>query len=164
MLMFEDLHWIDDQTQALLNLVADSIANTRILLLVNYRLEYQHEWGSRTYYTQLRLDPLGRESAKEMLSVLLGDAPELDALKRTIIQRTEGNPFFMEELAQALFDTGVLVRNGAVKVARSLAQAQIPPSVRHAAAGPDSISSSGRMRPSPSSTTATSNEVPPMSV
>jgi len=61
---FEDLHWIDSETQALLNLLVDGIATARILLLVNYRPEYQHQWGSRTYYSQLRLDPLGKESAQ----------------------------------------------------------------------------------------------------
>src|SRR5262249_25007463 len=79
MLIFEALHWIDGETQALLNLLVDSIGTARILLLVNYRPEYQHQWGSRTYYTQLRLDPLGKESAEEMLSSLLGDEPGLAA-------------------------------------------------------------------------------------
>jgi predicted ATPase len=72
--IFEDLHWIDEQTQELLNLLADSLANAKILLLVSYRPEYSHQWGSKTYYTQLRLDPLGAESADEMLSALLGDS------------------------------------------------------------------------------------------
>jgi predicted ATPase len=97
MVIFEDLHWIDDETQALLNLLAESIANAKILLLVNYRPEYSHQWNSKTYYTQLRLDPLGKDSAEEMLSALLGDNAELVPLKRVIIERTEGNPFFMEE-------------------------------------------------------------------
>ena len=57
--IFEDLHWIDADTQALLDMLCDSIANARVLLLVNYRPEYRHEWGGRSYYTQLRLDPLG---------------------------------------------------------------------------------------------------------
>ena len=70
--VFEDLHWIDSETQALLNLLVDCIATARILLLVNYRPEYHHQWGNKTYYTQLRLDPLGRESADEMLAALLG--------------------------------------------------------------------------------------------
>src|SRR5262249_32501527 len=77
MLIFEDLHWIDGETQALLNLLVDSIGTARILLLVNYRPEYQHQWGSRTYYTQLRLDPLGKESAEEMLSTLFRDGNDL---------------------------------------------------------------------------------------
>jgi predicted ATPase len=80
MVIFEDLHWIDSETQALLNLLVDSIANARILLMVNYRPEYRHEWGGRTHYTQLRLDPLGRESADEMLSAMLGDDKDLVSL------------------------------------------------------------------------------------
>jgi class 3 adenylate cyclase len=96
MVIFEDLHWVDSETQALLNLLVDGIANTRILLLVNYRPEYRHEWGNRTHYTQLRLDPLGRESAEEMLSELLGDDKGLNPLKHQIIERTQGTPFFMD--------------------------------------------------------------------
>jgi class 3 adenylate cyclase len=94
-LVFEDLHWIDGETQALINLLADSIAVARILLLVNYRPDYRHEWGSRTHYTQLRLDPLGSESADLMLTTLLDDSSKLEALKRMIIKRTQGNPFFI---------------------------------------------------------------------
>src|SRR5713101_1278317 len=97
---FEDLHWIDEQTQELLNLLADSIGSAKILLLVNYRPEYSHQWNSKTYYSQLRLDPLGRESAEEMLLALLGDGKDLIPIKRLIIERTEANPFFMEEIVQ----------------------------------------------------------------
>ncbi len=95
--IFEDLHWIDSETQALLDLLADGIANARVLLLVNYRAEYRHEWGNKSYYAQLRLDALGRESAGAMLATLLGDGAELNPLKRMVIERTEGNPFFIEE-------------------------------------------------------------------
>jgi tetratricopeptide (TPR) repeat protein len=150
-MIFEDLHWIDPETQAVLNLLADSIANARILLMVNYRPEYRHDWGHRTHYTQLRLDPLGRETAEEMLDALLlkplarsvagegkrGDEPragegaDLTALKRLIIERTDGNPFFIEEMVQALFDEGVVVRDdAAVKVARPLSQVHIPTTVQ----------------------------------
>src|SRR5207245_749266 len=114
--IFEDLHWIDDKTQAFMILLSDSIANAKILLLVNYRPEYSHQWNSKTYYTQLRLDPLGDESTEEMLSSLLGDAPELKPLKRLIVERTEGNPFFMEETVQVLVDDRALIRNGNVKL------------------------------------------------
>jgi class 3 adenylate cyclase len=81
-IIFEDLHWIDGETQALLDLLADGIANARILLLVNYRPEYRHEWGNKSYYTQLRLDPLGRDNAEQMLDALLASdraAPVLNA-------------------------------------------------------------------------------------
>ena len=128
--MFEDLHWVDDETQALLKLFAESVANARILLLINYRPEYHHDWGSKTYYTQLRLDPLGRESAEELLDALMSEAVELRPIKRLIMQKTEGNPFFIEEIVQALFDQGTLVRNGAVKITRSMSEIHIPPTVQ----------------------------------
>jgi predicted ATPase len=111
-LVFEDLHWIDSDTQALLDLLADAIANAHVLLLVNYRPEYVHKWGNKTCYIQLRLDPLGRESAGQMLAALVGDHAALEPLRRLIIEKTEGNPFFMEETAQMLFDEGALKRNG----------------------------------------------------
>ena len=130
MVIFEDLHWIDSETQALLDLLADSVAGARLLLLVNYRPEYRHEWSGRGHYLQLRLDPLGGENGAAMLAALLGGGVELEALKRLIIERTEGNPFFIEEMVQALFDEGALVRNGAVKVARSLSQLRLPPTVQ----------------------------------
>jgi len=130
MVMFEDLHWVDEGTQALLNLLADSIGTAKVVLLVNYRPEYAHHWNSKTYYTQLRLDPLGKESADAMLSALLGDGNDLAPLKRLIIERTEGNPFFIEETVLVLFDEGELKRNGEVKLARSLSQLKIPPTVQ----------------------------------
>ena len=131
MVTFEDLHWIDEETQGFLNLLADSIGTAKILLLVNYRPEYSHQWGSKTYYTQLRLDPLGKESADEMLSALLGDGPDVAALKRVIIERTEGNPFFMEETVQVLLDEGALVRDGTtVRLTKQLGDLKIPPTVQ----------------------------------
>jgi hypothetical protein len=96
MVVFEDLHWMDGESEGLLNLLADSIGTSRILLLVNYRPEYSHKWGSKSYYTQLRLDPLGKESAEQMLSTLLGSDASLALLKRLIAEKTEGNPLFME--------------------------------------------------------------------
>ena len=130
MVIFEDLHWIDSQTQALLDLLADSIANARVLLLVNYRPEYRHQWAGKSYYTQLGLSPLGRESAEELLAALLGDAAELGPFKRLVADKSGGNPFFIEELVQGFFDEGVLMRNGGVRITRPLGQVRIPPTVQ----------------------------------
>jgi class 3 adenylate cyclase len=85
LLVFEDLHWIDTETQALLDSLVESLPTARLLLLVNYRPEYQHGWGSKTYYTQLRLDPLPPASADELLQALLGDDPSLVPLKPLLI-------------------------------------------------------------------------------
>ena len=128
--IFEDLHWIDEQTEALLDLLADSIATRKILLLVNYRPEYSDQWHGKTYYSRIRLDPLADANGAAMLVALLGDAVELNPLKRLVIERTGGNPFFIEEIVQALFDEGALIRNGAVKVTRSLSQLRLPPTVQ----------------------------------
>jgi predicted ATPase len=128
--IFEDLHWIDEQTQALLDLLADSIATAKILLLLNYRPEYSDPWSGKSYYSQIRLDPLADANGAVMLAALLGEDVELRPLKRLVIERTAGNPFFIEEIVQALFDEGALVRNGAVKVTRSLSQLRLPATVQ----------------------------------
>src|SRR5215831_12328249 len=109
LLVFEDLHWIDTETQALLDSLVESLPTARLLLLVNYRPEYQHGWGSKTFYTQLRLDPLPAASAETLLQALLGDTPELGPLTQLLIARTEGNPFFLEESVRTLVETGVLL-------------------------------------------------------
>jgi class 3 adenylate cyclase/tetratricopeptide (TPR) repeat protein len=135
MVIFEDLHWIDEETQAFLNLLADSIGTEKVLLMVSYRPEYSHPWSSKSYYTELCLDPLGRESAGEMFDTLLGlntqtiDEP-LFALKRLVIQKTEGTPLFIEEIVRALVEDGALVRNGVVRLTRSLDALKIPTTVQ----------------------------------
>jgi predicted ATPase len=131
LLVFEDLHWIDTETQALLDSLVESLPTARLLLLVNYRPEYQHSWGSKTYYTQLRLDPLPPASADEFLQTLLGDDPRLTPLKQLLIVRTEGNPFFLEESVRTLAETGVLIgERGASRLAQVLPTIQVPATVQ----------------------------------
>ncbi|MBI4610845.1 MAG: AAA family ATPase [Candidatus Rokubacteria bacterium] len=130
-LVFEDLHWIDSETQAFLDSLVESLPTARILLLVNYRPEYQHGWGSKTYYTQIRIDPLPPESAEELLRGLLGDDPALEPLKRLLIERTEGNPFFLEESVRTLVETQVLVgERGRYSIAKALQTIQVPATVQ----------------------------------
>jgi class 3 adenylate cyclase/tetratricopeptide (TPR) repeat protein len=130
-LVFEDLHWIDAETQALLDSLVESLPAARLLLLVNYRPEYQHGWGHKTYYTQLRLDPLPPASADELLQSILGNDPRLALLSRLLIERTEGNPFFLEESVQTLAESGVLVGGrGAYRLAQPRAMIQVPATVQ----------------------------------
>src|SRR5262249_35876511 len=112
-LIFEDLHWIDEETQGFLDVLSESVASAKLLLLTNYRPEYRHEWGQKTYYTQLRLAPFGKAEAEEFLDVLLGEKEiplpgrerarvrantgALPQLKQLILAKTQGTPFFMEE-------------------------------------------------------------------
>src|SRR5262249_19621535 len=131
LLVFEDLHWIDSETQALLDSLVDSLPTAQLLLLITYRPEYQHSWGSKTYYTQLRLDPLPPASADALLQALLGNDPGLEPLKRLLIARTEGNPFFLEESVRTLVETGVLVGEpGASRLAKPFDSLQVPATVQ----------------------------------
>ena len=107
--IFEDLHWIDGETQAVLDGLVESLPAARLLLLVSYRPEYQHGWASKTYYAQIRIDPLPFGGTEELLRGLLGDDTTLDRLKRLLIERTEGNPFFLEESVRTLVETKALV-------------------------------------------------------
>jgi class 3 adenylate cyclase/tetratricopeptide (TPR) repeat protein len=131
LLVFEDLHWIDSETQALLGSLVESLPTTRLLLLINYRPEYHHNWGSKVYYTQLRLDPLEPASAEEVLQALLGDDPSLTPLTPLLLARTEGNPFFLEESVRTLVETGVLVGEpGAYRLGQALPTIQVPATVQ----------------------------------
>jgi class 3 adenylate cyclase/predicted ATPase/ribosomal protein L40E len=131
LVVIEDLHWIDSETQALLDSLIESLPTARLLLLVNYRPEYQHGWGSKTYYTQLRIDPLPPESAEELLKAVLGDEPDLQPLTKLLIGRTEGNPFFLEESVRTLVETKALAgERGNYHLARPIESTQVPPTVQ----------------------------------
>ena len=131
LVIFEDLHWIDFETQAMLDSLVDSVPTAPMLLLVNYRSGYQHGWGSKTYYTQLRLDPLLPTSADGLLQTLLGDDHSLAPLKQLLVARTEGNPFFLEESVRTLVETGMLVGTpGAYRLVQALPTIQVPATVQ----------------------------------
>ena len=127
----ENLHWIDAGTQAVLDSLVEGLPTARILLLTNYRPEYQHGWGSKTYYTQLRLDPLPPARAAEVLQALLGDDLSLVPLKHLLIERTGGNPFFLEESVRTLVEAQVLVGGqGAYRLAKDVTATQVPATVQ----------------------------------
>jgi class 3 adenylate cyclase/tetratricopeptide (TPR) repeat protein len=127
--VFEDLHWVDGETQALLDSLVDSLGSARLLLLVNYRPEYQHGWGSKAVYSQMRLDALTAESAGELLEALLGDDPGLAPLKQLLVRR--GNPFFLEETVRMLVETKALEGSrGRCRLTQPLQALQVPPTVQ----------------------------------
>ena len=135
LLVFEDLHWIDPETQAFLDTLVDSLAMARIILLVNYRPHYDHEWSEKSYYTQLRVDPLQMSSAEELLSKLLGTNPDLSPLKQLLIKRTEGNPFFAEESVRSLKEAGVLTGEmGAYRAGLKIDGLVVPSTVQNVVA------------------------------
>jgi predicted ATPase len=129
--VFEDLHWIDAETQAAVDFLVESLPVARVLLLVNYRPEYEDHWAAKSYHTRLRVDPLTSESADELLGALLGSAPELARLKALLKERTGGNPLFLEESIRSLVDARTLVGEaGAYRLERDLGAVQVPATVQ----------------------------------
>jgi tetratricopeptide (TPR) repeat protein len=129
--VFEDLHWVDSETQAVLDSLVDSLPSARLLLLVNYRPEYQHAWATKSYVAQVRVHPLPPETAEELLGGLLGEEPALAPLKQLLIERTEGNPFFLEESVRTLVETKALAGDrGAYRLAHTLDAVQVPATVQ----------------------------------
>ena len=131
LLVFEDIQWIDSETQMLLDSLVESLQSARILLLVNFRPEYEHNWTKKTYCTQFRIGPLPSASGEELLEALLGSEPALRPLKRLLIERTEGSPFFLEESVRTLIETRVLVgERSAYRLARTADRVQVPATVQ----------------------------------
>ena len=131
LIIFEDLHWIDPETQAFLDSLVETLAAARILLLVNYRPEYKHGWTNKTNYTQLRIDPLPGERAAELLEALLGANPALEPLKRLLVDRTEGNPFFLEESVRTLTETKTLIQErGTYRLTTATERIRVPATVQ----------------------------------
>jgi class 3 adenylate cyclase/DNA-binding winged helix-turn-helix (wHTH) protein/tetratricopeptide (TPR) repeat protein len=131
LLIFEDLHWIDGETQAFLDSLVESLPASRILLLVNYRPEYSHTWSNKSYYSQLQIDSLSPEIADALLDQLLGAEAAHGPLKRLLVEGTEANPFFLEESVRALAETGALAgERGAYRLTRAVDQLKVPASVR----------------------------------
>jgi class 3 adenylate cyclase/tetratricopeptide (TPR) repeat protein len=131
LLVFEDLHWIDTETQGLLDSLVEGLPTAPVLLAVNYRPEYSHGWGRKTYYRELRVDRLSPLSADEILRTLLGADPSTAPLGPLLIARTEGNPLFLEESVRTLFESRVLVGEpGAYRLVRPAATIQVPHTVQ----------------------------------
>ena len=131
LVVVENLHWLDTETQAYLDTLVESLPTARLLLLVTYRPDYQHGWGNKTFYTQLRLDPLPHAQAHALLDDLLGHAGSLEPLKQRLIALTQGNPFFLEESVQSLIETGGVVGAGdTYQLGTPRAMPQVPVTVQ----------------------------------
>jgi len=128
-LIFEDLHWIDDQTEALLNRLAVSVDDARILVLTSFRPEYIPSWRDDKV-NEIVLEPLNRENADDLLSALVGEASELSDLKQQVSDRAAGNPFFIEETVNALFEDGSLTRSAITRLTKPLAELHVPMTIR----------------------------------
>jgi adenylate cyclase len=129
--LVDDLHWIDPGSDAFLAQAVESVRGQRVMLLVNFRPEYQADWMGKSYYRQLPLVPLGREMVGELLRNLLGEDPSVSALPDRVFERTGGNPFFVEEVVQSLIESGSLAgEKGAYRLVAPVEALEIPTSVQ----------------------------------
>jgi len=129
--LVEDLHWIDHGSEAFLESLVEALPGTRTLLVVNFRPEYHAEWMQRSYYQQLPLTPLASEAIDALLRALLGADASLDALPGLIRERTGGNPFFIEEVIQALVEDGSLVGvEGSHRLVKPIEKLAVPVTVQ----------------------------------
>ena len=106
--VFEDLHWTDSESLAFIDGLIESLPRAPILLLLNFRPEFQDRWSAKSYYSRVRIDPLQAKGSEELLQDKLGADVSLRALKQLLIERTQGNPFFLEESARTLIESGAL--------------------------------------------------------
>jgi class 3 adenylate cyclase/pimeloyl-ACP methyl ester carboxylesterase len=129
-IIIEDLHWIDSESLSLLDGLVECLPASRILLLVNYRPEFAHNWGSRTHYGQLRIDPLPAQSVEELLGEILGESPGLTPLKSMLVGWADGNPLFLEESVRSLVEVGALTgESGAYRLTEELDSIEMPHTV-----------------------------------
>jgi class 3 adenylate cyclase/tetratricopeptide (TPR) repeat protein len=130
--VFEDLHIKDPLSLGLMNELVVGGQDTRLLMVVSYRPEYRDEWRNRPNYHQLRLDPFAGESLTELLHALLGSDPSLTTLKSFLVERADGNPFFVEEIVRALVDTTRVLEGArsSYRLARPFSSIEVPPTVQ----------------------------------
>ena len=131
LLIFENLHWVDGETQLFLDTLVESVPAAAILVLVTYRPEYQHKWAAKAHYTQLLIDALPAESAGALVRAVLAEQPGVEELARLLVERTGGNPLFLEESIKTLVETKVLVgEQRAYRLAKPLNAIEVPATVQ----------------------------------
>lgn len=130
LMLIEDLHWLDDETRSFLTTFGRAIVDARVLLLVNYRPDFQTAWDATVAHRQVHLNTFRRHDAEALLIDLLGTDSSLSELKQLIIDKTEGNPFFIEEYVRTLFDRGVLIRGDTTVLTRAPSMIRMPVTVQ----------------------------------
>jgi predicted ATPase len=130
-LVIEDLHWIDRTSEEFLEYLIEWIANAQVMLVLLYRTEYHHQWGSKTYYSKIGLDQLGTESSVELVKAMLEGGEVVPELKELILNRSAGNPLFMEEFTQALLENGSIEKKDNQYVLRQeVSEIEVPDTIQ----------------------------------
>ncbi len=132
-MVFEDLHWIDEATEEFLRSFLDSVPTARVLMLLTHRPEYNYPLGQRSYQTVQNLSALSIEESARMGDALLGDQSMPKELRALIYRKSEGNPFFVEEVVKSIQESGTLKHEGDQAVlAKSFSELLVPDTVQDA--------------------------------
>jgi predicted ATPase len=127
----EDLHWIDNTTEEFLDYLIEWLANTSIMLILLYRTEYRHQWGSKTYYNRIGLTQLGMESSTELVKAMLEEGHVAPELRDLIMNRAAGNPLFIEEFTHTLLQNGSIEkRDKQYVLSRIISDIQVPDTIQ----------------------------------
>ena len=130
-IVIEDLHWLDKTSEEYLTFLIESLAGTPVLLLTTYRPGYAVRWAAKSFYTQIALDRLTRQAVEELLQALLGADHRIAPLKQLLMERTEGNPFFLEESVRMLAESQVLAGvRGAYRLVKPFQTIRVPATVQ----------------------------------
>ncbi len=129
--LIDDLHWIDAGSDAFIEQLVNASAGRRSLVVLNFRPEYVATFINKPHYQQLPLVPLGNAALRELLTDLIGRDDSVTELVGRIIEWTTGNPFYTEEVVNALVEAGDLVgRSGHYRLVTALTRLQVPRNVR----------------------------------
>jgi class 3 adenylate cyclase/tetratricopeptide (TPR) repeat protein/ribosomal protein L40E len=130
-LAIEDLHWIDKSSEEFLSYLIEWLANNKIMLILLYRAEYTHPWVKKSYYSRIGLNQLGTPSSAELIQAIL-EGEEIGAeLKELILNRTSGNPLYIEEFTRMLLENGAIIqKNGKYILNRNISEIEVPDTIQ----------------------------------
>ncbi len=126
----DDLHWMDKTSEDFIKYLIDSLPHSRILLLLLYRPEYTHQWGSKSYYTKIGLDQLSTTSGAELVQAILENGEAVPELRDLVLSKAGGNPLFVEEIAHSLIENGFIVKkNQAYVLTKKASEIEVPDTI-----------------------------------
>jgi len=130
-LIIEDLHWIDRTSEDFLSYLIGWLASARIILVLLYRPEYTHQWGSKSYYNQVRVDQLSISTSAELVQSILEEGEAVPELRELILSRAAGNPLFMEEFTHTLLENGSIQRrDNQYVLSKKASDIQVPDTIQ----------------------------------
>ena len=130
-LTVEDHHWIDKTSEEFLDYLIGWLANARMMLILLYRPEYTHQWGSKSCYSKIGLTQLTTKSSAELVQAMLEDGEVAPELKELVIGRAGGNPLFMEEFTGSLLENGSIEKQDKKYVlTKKISEIQVPDTIQ----------------------------------